>query len=420
MSSKAKPLSHISAIAEQRPSIESYKKHGGFKGLDAALKMDPAEVIETVIASGLRGRGGAGFPTGKKWARISKKEKPILVCNADEGEPGTFKDRYIMHFAPFAMLEGMAIAAYAVGAEKGYIYIRGEYPEIADSLLAAVTAARDARLLGEDILGSGFTFHVELRRGGGSYVVGDETALLSSLMGGRGFPWMKPPYPTEKGAWDKPTVVNNVETLSYLPLIFTKGAKHFSGIGPKGSPGPKLFCLSGHVARPGVYEYPMGTTVEQLIEAAGGVSGSLKAVQIGGTAGPVYPERALPYRLDYDSMKEIGGSLGSGAVVVMNAKTSMIAVLEVTMRFFAEESCGQCFPCRYGTRQLSYMAGSIASAGGSTSFIPLMRQTAEVMDAASFCPFGQSLKIPLNSILDDFGDEIERYIREQDYMRKVG
>ncbi len=420
MKTKTKALSHITAAAEEQASIASYKKRGGYKGLEAALKMSPGEVVETVIASGLRGRGGAGFPTGKKWASVSKQGNPILVCNADEGEPGTFKDRYVMRYAPFAMLEGMAIAAYAVGAEKGYIYIRGEYPEIADELLAAISSAGDAGLLGKDILGSGYTFNIELRRGGGSYVVGDETALLSSLMGDRGFPWMKPPYPTEKGAWDKPTVVNNVETLSYIPLIFAKGAEYFAGIGPKGSPGPKLYCLSGHVVKPGVYEYPMGTTVEELIEAAGGVSGSLKAVQIGGTAGPVYPERALSYRLDYDSMKKIGGSLGSGAVVVMNAKTSMVGVLEVTMRFFAEESCGQCFPCRYGTRQLSYMAGKIASAKGSTSFIPLMRETAEVMDAASFCPFGQSLKIPLNSILDEFGDEIERYIREQDYMRKVG
>ncbi|MDY7029599.1 MAG: NADH-ubiquinone oxidoreductase-F iron-sulfur binding region domain-containing protein [Spirochaetota bacterium] len=413
---------YLTKYAQQVPSLGEYVQQGGYQGLREALKLPPEEIRQIVIDSKLRGRGGAGFPTGKKWATLppdAAERGTILVCNADEGEPGTFKDRYIMERMPYLMLEGLAIAAYAVRAKRIYVYIRGEYPEVAEQLMAAVQAADAQNYLGDTILGTDFSVSLEIRRGGGSYVVGDETALLSSLMGKRGYPWMKPPFPTEKGAWDLPTIVNNVETIACLPMILAGGADQFAAIGQASSPGPKLFSISGAVNNPGIYEFPMGVQVRDAIMAAGGVKGTLKAVQIGGTAGPVYTDAALNYRLDYDSMQKAGGSLGSGALVVMDSKTSMAGVLEIIMRFFAEESCGQCFPCRYGTRQLAYMAKKIAAGRGKSEYIPLMIETTGVMDAASFCPFGQSVSTPLRTLLEGFGDEIERFIREQEYVKEV-
>ncbi|MGM0432127.1 MAG: complex I 51 kDa subunit family protein [Spirochaetota bacterium] len=409
----------LTRFAMESQNIEAYMHMGGYHGLKIALDMDKSDVVKEVQDSKLRGRGGAGFPTGKKWAGVPPGEETYVVCNADEGEPGTFKDRYIMENTPFILLEGMTIAAYAVGAVKGFIYIRGEYPQVTHTLKKALEQARSRNMLGENILGSDFSFDIEITRGGGSYVVGDETALLSSLMGRRGFPWMKPPYPTEKGLWDRPTVVNNVETLSYIPLILSHGAAEFSKIGVEGSTGPKLYSVSGHVHAPGVYEFPMGIPVEDLLEAAGGVQGQLKAVQIGGTAGPIYDTSALSLQLDYDAMQAAGGTLGSGAVVVMNSKTNMAGVLDVSMRFFAEESCGQCFPCRYGTRQLNYMAQRIAAGTGRQNYLALMQDTGEVMKATSFCPFGKSVSIPLNSLLKYFGDEVKGFIQQQDYTKEV-
>ncbi|WP_319560359.1 NADH-ubiquinone oxidoreductase-F iron-sulfur binding region domain-containing protein [Marispirochaeta sp.] len=409
----------LTQYAMKTQDIEAYIGIGGYHGLKTALDMDKINVVKEVQDSKLRGRGGAGFPTGKKWAGVPPSEETHLVCNADEGEPGTFKDRYIMENTPFLLLEGMTIAGYAAGAAKGYIYIRGEYPKIADTLKKALEAARSQNMLGNNILGSAFSFDIEMKRGGGSYVVGDETALLNSLMGKRGFPWMKPPYPTKKGLWNQPTVVNNVETLSYVPLILAHGAAAFSKIGVEGSTGPKLYSVSGHVNSPGVYEFPMGVSVKDLLKAAGGVKGQLKAVQIGGTAGPIYAAGALAMQLDYDAMQAAGGTLGSGAVVVMNSKTNMAGVLDVSMRFFAEESCGQCFPCRYGTRQLNYMARRIAAGTGRQSYLPLMQDTGEVMRATSFCPFGQSVSTPLNSLLQHFGDEVKGFIQQQDYVKEV-
>jgi len=413
---------YIRRFAESEPSLEGYEKLGGYKGLKTAIQRSPGDVRQEVVDSGLRGRGGAGFPTGKKWESVPADERhkeTILVCNADEGEPGTFKDRYLMEHIPFLVLEGLTIAAYALQAGRMYIYIRGEYPEVYEGLQRAARAARERNYLGEHILGSDFSIDLEVRIGGGSYVVGDETALLNSLMGKRGYPWMKPPFPTEKGAWGVPTVVNNVETLACLPVILSEGAERFARIGAPESPGPKLFCVSGAVQNPGIFEFPMGVSVGDVIEAAGGTKGSLKAVQIGGTAGPVYTDAALSYKLDYESMKKRGGVLGSGALVIMDSKTNMAGVLEIIMRFFSEESCGQCFPCRYGTRQLAYMARRIACGQGRSSYLPLMVETTEIMDAASFCPFGQSVSLPLRSLFEGFGDEIERFIREQEYVKEV-
>jgi len=407
------------AVSENPLDLQSYVELGGTKGLTRVLKGTPEQALRTVADSGLRGRGGAGFDTGKKWASVSKVGEPFVVCNADEGEPGTFKDRFILEKAPYLVIEGMTIAAYAVGAREGVIYIRGEYPKIVEDFEQAVAASRAAGLLGKTICGSSFEFDIAVKKGGGSYVVGDETALLNSIMGNRGYPWLKPPFPTEKGLWDRPTVVNNVETLSYVPLIAERGAAAFRTYGPKECPGPKLFCVSGHVRKPGVFELPMGTRVSELIDAAGGVAGNLKAVQIGGTAGPVYDNRALDFALDYSSMQRVGGALGSGAVVVMNSTVNMVHVLEVVARFFSEESCGQCFPCRYGTRQLEYMANKIAAGEGTLAYLDRILETVEIMNAASFCPFGQSVALPIRTLYASFRSEIEAFIKQQQYVREA-
>ncbi|MFP4383688.1 MAG: NADH-quinone oxidoreductase subunit F [Spirochaetia bacterium] len=400
-------------------NIKEYEKSGGWVGLKNALKQTPQSVIDTVKKSGLRGRGGAGFPTGIKWESLGPDNPKYLVCNADEGEPGTFKDRFIMERCPFLLIEGMVIAAYAAGINKGYIYIRGEYPEVTAGMLKALDTARKAGYLGENIGDTNLDFDIEIKVGGGSYVVGDETALLSSLMGNRGYPLLKPPYPTQQGLWNKPTIINNVETLSYAPVILAEGADEFAKVGPSTSPGPKLFCVSGHVENPGVYEFPMGTKLSDILSAAGGMKGTYKAVQIGGTAGVILDERALDYHLDYDSMKEAGASLGSGALVFMNSATGMTHVLEVVARFFSEESCGQCFPCRYGTRQLELMAENIASGMGKLEYLPLIQDTVNTMYGGSFCPFGQSVTLPVSSVLKYFGDEIVSSIKQHQYLREV-
>lgn len=406
---------------------DAYTSAGGFRGLQRALDSGRAAVLAEVREAHLAGRGGAGFDAGTKWSTVpgavdgdgADREPVYLVCNADEGEPGTFKDRFLLRTAPLLVIEGLLIAAYTVGAREGFIYVRGEYREIIERLVTLCNELESEGYLGERILGSDFSFHLEVMRGGGSYVVGDETALLSSLMGHRGYPVSKPPFPTERGLWEHPTVVNNVETLACVPLILSHGAEWFTTVGSSGSPGPKLFSVSGHVARPGVYEFPMGVLLNDVLEAAGGVVGDLKAVQIGGTAGPVYDASARGFALDFASMRARGGALGSGAVVVMNTTVSMVHVLEVSMRFFSEESCGQCFGCRYGTRQLEYMAHRIAVGDGRPEYLRLMRETVETMHDTAFCPFGQSVRMTLTTLLDAFGDEIVESMAQQRYVREV-
>ena len=415
-----KQSDHLTAYANGQPeSFAAFTKSGGLNGLKKALSIEPDEIIETVRSAKLLGRGGAGFDTGLKWSTVPKDEECYVICNADEGEPGTFKDRYLLTTMPMLVIEGLIIAGLATGAREGIIYVRGEYGNIIASLTKILELLRKEGVIGESVLGSGRSFDIEVLPGGGSYVVGDETALLSSIMGRRGYPLAKPPYPTQEGLWSKPTVINNVETLACVPLILAEGAKKFASIGAEKSPGPKLYSLSGHVEKPGVYEFPMGVTVEELITAAGGVTGDLKAIQIGGTAGPVYGPEALSYQLDFSSMRTIDGALGSGAVVVMNTTVSMIHVLEVCMRFFSEESCGQCFACRYGTRQLEYMADRIASGHGKASYLKLMQETVEAMYDTAFCPFGQSIKLPLLTLLDNFGDELRSSIEQQQYLKEV-
>lgn len=409
------------AAAKDPLDIDEYARLGGFAGLNAALEKPPSAVIETVRQARLAGRGGAGFDAGTKWSTVPPgAEEAYVVCNADEGEPGTFKDRYLLEHAPYLVIEGLAIASYAVGARRAFVYVRGEYPLAAERLRTALSRVRDRGLLSKRNGDNRFSLDVRIKTGGGSYVVGDETALLSSLMGNRGYPMLKPPFPTQEGLWAKPTVVNNVETLACVPLILKDGPDWFRSLGTEANPGPKLYSVSGHVANPGVYEFPMGVLLSEVIDAAGGVEGTLKAVQIGGTAGPIYPAARANLHLDYASMREAGGSLGSGALVVMNTTVSMIHVLQLSMRFFSEESCGQCFACRYGTRQLEYMANEISAGRGTVDYLERMRETVDVMDQSSFCPFGQSIRLPVTSILDNFGDELTRTITEHEYIQEVG
>lgn len=387
--------------------LDGYKCLGGFEGFKRALELRPSEVIDEVIDSKLKGRGGAGFDTGLKWASMPKNnEVKYLVVNADEGEPGTFKDRYIIDNCPFLLLEGLLIAAYAISANKAFIYVRGEYQHEVNELQDAIALLKWNNLLGDNILDSEFSIDVEIKRGAGSYVVGDETALLNSLMGNRGNPLLKPPYPTQKGLWGKATLVNNVETLACVPIIMTNGSEAFRNIGSKDCPGPKLFSLSGQIANPGIYEFPMGAKVSDLLLASGGMEGTFKAVQIGGTAGAIYGPQALDYKLDYSFMKKCGSGLGSGALVFMNDTVSMVEVLDIIVRFYADESCGKCMPCRFGTKQLKHIASKIIKGGGSKKDLVKMKNIVLAMSSSSFCPFGKSIALPVLSLLDGFGAEI--------------
>jgi NADH:ubiquinone oxidoreductase subunit F (NADH-binding) len=395
--------------------INSYIKKGGYEGLKKALKKPPQDIIEEVKDSKLRGRGGAGFSTGQKWSFIGADKPRYVVANGDEGEPGAFKDKHIMSRSPHLLIEGMIIAGYAVEAEKGYVYIRGEYPQVCDMVKKAIKEAHSKKLLGKKIAGSDFSFDIEVKRGAGAYVVGEETALLSSLMGHRGYAWYKPPYPPTEGLWGQPTIINNIETLACLPLIMTKGADWFSSLGTPECPGPKLVCVSGNVENKGVYEVAMGTTIGEVLDKAV-VKGYLKAVQIGGISGPILPPQALAYKLDFHSMQQVGASLGAGNVLVLNQGITMISVLESVTYFFREESCGKCFPCRLGTYEIYKLVWSIVKGLGKLEYITLIKRTMETMHAASFCPLGQSLKIPVSGIFDHFGDEIEGYIKRSQYI----
>ncbi|MFL5649522.1 MAG: NAD(P)H-dependent oxidoreductase subunit E, partial [Chloroflexota bacterium] len=334
-------------------SLDDYRAHGGYVALTRALEIGPDAVIAEVTASKLMGRGGAAFPTGRKWAAVAAQpaQPHYLVCNADESEPGTFKDRVLLEGDPFATVEAMTIAAFATGASQGYLYIRGEYPEAEASITGAIGAARQAGLLGADIAGSGFDFDIDLRRGAGAYICGEETALFESIEGKRGEPRNKPPFPVERGLFGKPTVVNNVETLANIPLIVLKGGEAFARIGTDGSTGPKLFCLSGHVARPGTYEVEFGATLRDLIDLAGGVPGgrAIKTILLGGAAGVFVGPEALDMPLTFEATRAAGATLGSGVIMVFDETADLVDLCLRIARFFRDESCGQCVPCRVGT-----------------------------------------------------------------------
>ena len=396
--------------------IEEYIAAGGYEALSRALtEMSPEAVLEEVKESKLRGRGGAGFPTGIKWEAVRRAPGPekYILCNADEGEPGTFKDRLIMEGDPHRLIEGMALAAYAVGARKGYVYIRGEYSLSIQRFTKALEAARSYGLLGEDILGTGFSFDIEVKVGAGSYVCGEETALIESLEGKRGWPRIRPPYPVSYGLFGKPTVVNNVETLANVPDIVLRGASWFRSLGVPSCPGTKVYTLLGDVRYRGLVEVEMGTPLRTLIyELGGGLPEGkrLKAVLVGGAAGAFLPPEMLDVRMDFDSMREAGAALGSGAVTVVAEEGCVVDLLGSILRFFRHESCGQCTPCRVGTDLLVRLHEAVCSGNAGPAILERMLEVAEAMQAASLCPLGQSVILPLGTALRWFRKDFEDHI----------
>jgi len=393
-------------------SIEEYIARGGYQALGKALTaMTPAQVVEEMKASGLRGRGGAGFPTGLKWqfaARADGSGPKYVVCNADEGEPGTFKDRLILEGDPHSVLEGMLIAGYAVGAHQGYVYIRGEYVLSIERLQKAIAQAREMGLLGKNILGSGFDFDVEIRLGAGAYVCGEETALFESLEGGRGEPRIKPPYPTDVGLFGRPTVINNVETLANVPLIIERGASWFRTLGTQKTPGTKVFTLTGDIVNAGLIEVPMGITLREIIyNIGGGIPNGrqFKLAQTGGTSGGVIPPELLDVPMDYDSLAAHGSALGSGALLIIDDSHCIVDVAKSFSFFFLHESCGKCTPCREGTLQLHRIMERISSGEATRTDLENMKTLAQAMYVAPLCPLGQTAPLPLMSTLKWFESE---------------
>jgi len=387
-------------------SIDSYIADGGYVALEKALAMPPADVAAQVKEAGVRGRGGAGFPAGVKWGFLPKDTgKPVyLICNADEGEPGTFKDRQIMEFDPHLLIEGMAISSHAIGAKLGFIYIRGEFAWIADILDKAVDEARETGKLGE-------TFDIIVHRGAGAYVCGEETALIESLEGKRGNPRLKPPFPAVEGLYGCPTIVNNVETLSCVPYIIQEGAEAFKAIGPENNTGPKIFGVSGHVNKPGAYEYPLGAPLSAILDAAGGVDGKLKAIIVGGLSVPVLTaEECEGLSLDYDSCLAAGTMLGSGGVIVMNDTTSIPEIALRTIQFYAHESCGQCTPCREGSRVISALLKKIVDGYGQPGDVDRILKLCKAIPGSTLCPTGDAFAMPIEAMLSKFRAEFEALV----------
>ncbi|WP_326574747.1 NAD(P)H-dependent oxidoreductase subunit E [Streptomyces sp. NBC_00481] len=387
-------------------SLDDYRAHGGYTALRRAFELGPAGVIREVTDSGLVGRGGAAFPTGRKWqATASQPDHPhYVVCNADESEPGTFKDRVIMEGDPFALVEAMTITAYATGAHKGYLYLRGEYPRALRRLEHALVQARARGLLGDDVLGQGYAFDIEIRRGAGAYICGEETALFNSIEGYRGEPRSKPPFPVEKGLFGKPTVENNVETLVNVLPILTMGAPAYAAIGTGRSTGPKLFCVSGSVDRPGIYELPFGATLGDLLTLAG-VRDRLRAVLLGGAAGGFVCPDELDIPLTFEGTREAGTTLGSGVVMAFDDTVPLPRLLLRIAEFFRDESCGQCVPCRVGTvRQEEALHRIVERTGADAAGdIALLREVGRAMRDASICGLGQTAWNAVESAIDRLG-----------------
>ncbi|MGK3202255.1 NAD(P)H-dependent oxidoreductase subunit E [Amycolatopsis sp. MEPSY49] len=387
-------------------SLDDYRAAGGYAALRNALRMGEAAVLREVTDSGLLGRGGAAFPTGRKWAATAAQPAGphYLVCNADESEPGTFKDRVLLEGDPFALVESMTIAAFAIGARQGYIYLRGEYPRALRLLRNALEVCRERGFLGVDIMGhEGFSFDIEIRRGAGAYICGEETAIFNSIEGFRGEPRTKPPFPVEKGLFGKPTVVNNVETLVNVPLILTEGAAAYRSIGTEASAGPKLFCLSGNVERPGVYEVPFGTTLRELLSLAGGVpeGRSLRAILLGGAAGGFVRPDELDLPLTFEDARAAKTTLGSGVVLVLDDLADLGGFLLRIAEFFRDESCGQCVPCRIGTVRQEEAIRRVLAAGSEER--PLLREVGGVMRDSSICGLGQTAWNAIESAIDRLG-----------------
>jgi NADH-quinone oxidoreductase subunit F len=382
--------------------LPAFESRGGFVGLrKALLESKPSEVVASIKASGLVGRGGAAFPTGLKWEFTAATEAGprFLVCNGDESEPGTFKDRVLMEGDPFSVLEGMAIAGYAIGANQGYLYVRGEYPRAQSILNRAIEIAHKGGYLGDNILGSGFTFEVEVRSGAGAYICGEETALFESIEGKRGHPRLKPPYPTSHGLFGKPTAINNVETLCGAAWIMAHGADAYRSVGTQGSPGAKLFCLSGDVERPGIYEVPFGTELGRLVMLAGGVQGELKAALLGGAAGAFAGADQLDLKMSFEALKEADLPLGSGVVMVFNQDRDLRQVLRSLAAFFAHESCGKCFPCQLGTQRQLEIVEKIVEGKAKKGDLQALQDIGFAMAHASLCGLGMTASTAILSAL---------------------
>jgi bidirectional [NiFe] hydrogenase diaphorase subunit len=395
--------------------IESYIAAGGYEALHHVLReMRPEEVVAEITRSGLRGRGGAGYPTGLKWATVAKQQggRKFVVCNADEGDPGAFMDRTVLESDPHRVLEGMAIAGYAVGAGEAYIYIRGEYPLAIERLETAIRQAKRNGLLGSQIFESSFDFKIDIRIGAGAYVCGEETALIHSIQGERGVPRPRPPYPAEAGLWDRPTLINNVETFANVPPIIRKGGAWFASIGTEHSKGTKVFALAGKVRNTGLVEVPMGMTLRQIVEEIGGgpPTGTIKAVQTGGPSGGCIPAEHLDTPVDYESLKALGSIMGSGGMVVMDQDTSMVDVARFFMEFCVDESCGKCIPCRAGTVQLHRLLCRIGQGNGSRADLEHLEALCDMVKHASLCGLGQAAPNPVLSTLRYFRHEYEAKI----------
>jgi NADH-quinone oxidoreductase subunit F len=396
-------------------SLETYLATDGFKAFKKALEMTPEQIIEEVKVSALRGRGGAGFPTGMKWSFVPRKsEKPkFIICNADESEPGTCKDRLLMEYDPHQLIEGMLIAGKAVDAHAGYIYIRGEYRYVIDMMDRAIEDAYKGGYLGKNILGSGFDFDLYTHTGAGAYECGEETALLDSIEGKRGIPRLKPPFPAVAGAWAFPTLLNNVETFSAVPPIIRDGGAAFAALGTPKNGGTRLVCLSGHVKRPGVYEVPLGFNMLRFIEEIGGGipnGKKLKAVVPGGSSCPLLKADECDIAMDYDTLAKAKSMLGSGGLVVMDEDTCMVRVALRIMKFYQHESCGWCIPCREGTTWLKKMLTRFHSGGGVESDISLIGELSQNMLGRTFCALGDAAAMPTISIVEKFRDDFEAHL----------
>jgi NADH-quinone oxidoreductase subunit F len=402
--------------------IGTYVQRGGYQALRKALaELRPRDVVQLVLDAGLRGRGGAGFPTGRKWMFLPGDLHPrYLVCNADEGEPGTFKDRVLMEHDPHGVIEGIILSSYACEVEHAFIYIRGEYDLSYERLRVAADEAYEYGYLGQDILGSGYHLELSILRGAGAYICGEETSLLSSLEGRRGHPKLKPPFPAVEGLYRKPTVINNVETLFNVPFVITEGVDWYRQWGTERSPGPKLFCVSGHVERPGTYELSLATPMRALIEdVCGGAKDGipLKAIIPGGSSTPMLPaDVALATNLDYESLFEAGSMLGSGAVVAINEQTCIVRLTERLAAFYRHESCGKCIPCREGTDWMFKILRRIERGQGRLEDLDLLLDICDNIAGKSFCPLGDAAVGPVESSIHHFRKEYEFHIREKHCM----
>ena len=400
-------------------NIEEYIGFNGYQALETALtQMTPEQIIREVTNSGLRGRGGAGFPTGKKW-RLCRNEPgrtKYIICNGDEGDPGAFMDRSVLEADPHSVIEGLVIGAKAIGAHKGFVYVRSEYPLAVKRLNIALQQAREYGLLGEDILGTGFDFDVEVVQGAGAFVCGEETALIASIEGRVGRPRQRPPYPSEKGLWGRPTNINNVETWANVPMIIQRGAKWFASIGTKTSKGTKIFSLVGKINNTGLVEVPMGISMREIIyDIGGGIpqGKEFKAVQTGGPSGGCIPKSMLELPIDYESLTEAGSMMGSGGMIVMDTDTCMVDVARYFINFTQEESCGKCPPCRMGTKHMVYILDRITSGEAKQSDIELLQDIAENVKLSSLCGLGQTAPNPVLTTLKYFRDEYEAHIKEK-------